>query len=384
MTIEEAADYWKNRLTAGMPIQRVSVRKMLAFAGAERRGWMIMQRIADVLDSRGLRTEPNFRTAWIDGLVRINLIDAESITGEDGAELTDLLDETFSSLDPSFAPEDQISGGMAPVAETLNIPDALGGVVEIPSTPAVKESPEVVAADAVRRVRNIASANRGVVSVNLQDKLTTATTIMMYEQYSQLAIMQGERTVKGVISWESIAKRFLQNPSPAFVSDCRIDAQVIEAEAPLFEALPTIEKYGYILVRHAGKITGLVTASDVASELQALSFAFISIGSIEGMIRTKVHPVLVSSDLENLEQHSRAKVEGGISQLTFGENIVMLQRQSIWERLELTLDQAEFIKRLIEVRDIRNDVMHFNPDPLGQKQKRTLEQMEHFLRQVFV
>jgi hypothetical protein len=48
------------------------------------------------------------------------------------------------------------------------------------------------------------------------------------------------------------------------------------------------------------------------------------------------------------------------------------------------LDKKQFIKRLLEVRDIRNDVMHFDPDPLSPTQRKSLEQMEEFLRQVFV
>ena len=34
-------------------------------------------------------------------------------------------------------------------------------------------------------------------------------------------------------------------------------------------------------------------------------------------------------------------------------------------------------------REIRNDVMHFGPDPLSPSQKKSLEQMESFLKHVF-
>ena len=37
-------------------------------------------------------------------------------------------------------------------------------------------------------------------------------------------------------------------------------------------------------------------------------------------------------------------------------------------------------QRLLTIRDIRTDVMHFNPDPLGPNQKRELDQMKDFLR----
>jgi hypothetical protein len=38
----------------------------------------------------------------------------------------------------------------------------------------------------------------------------------------------------------------------------------------------------------------------------------------------------------------------------------------MWEKLGWPLDRATVVKRLDELRGIRNDVMHFNPDPLPQ------------------
>lgn len=107
----------------------------------------------------------------------------------------------------------------------------------------------------------------------LTDELSKATTLMSLEGYSQLAIMQGKREVRGMITWESIAQR---------------------------------------------------------------------------------------------------------------ENIRLLERDGVWSRLGLTIYKTEFIKRLLEVRDIRNEVMHFGPDLLDEEQRKSLHQMEQFLRRLFV
>ena len=88
------------------------------------------------------------------------------------------------------------------------------------------------------------SANNGLVTILPDDSLTKATTKMMFGNYSQLAIMQGDREVRGLLSWESIAIRSLSDCAPTLVSDCRIDAQVIDSDASLYEALPVIAKYG--------------------------------------------------------------------------------------------------------------------------------------------
>ncbi len=55
---------------------------------------------------------------------------------------------------------------------------------------------------------------------------------------------------------------------------------------------------------------------------------------------------------------------GDVSDLTFGEYIRLLEEPSRWEKLNLRLDRVIFVKALDDVRQIRNDVMHFDPDPI--------------------
>ena len=391
MTLEQASQYWKRRLSDGKPIYRVRVRRLLELAGAERRGWAITQRIKETLESNGLTTEPGFDAAWIDGLVSVRLLrplqanqgEIQNVEPSQSIDLDEDVQFDPAEEDPSAASTAPCDDAAAPVGESLNAPAGNIGVVETPTATQESNANAANVTDPVRRIGSIASANRGIVSVNLQDTLATATTLMMFESYSQLAIMQGERIVRGMISWESIAKRSMLAPEPALVSDCRTDAQVIDADGSLFEALPTIEKYGYVLVRSEGRFTGIVTASDVAVELRSMSYAFMSIETIEGLIRKKLHPKLTVQDLQHLEEYSKARTESSVSFTTFGENIRLLEREDIWTRLAVNIDRKQFIKRLLSVRDVRNDVMHFNPDPLGPSQKRELQQMEDFLRQVF-
>ena len=387
MNLEDAARYWRERLIEGKPIYRVRVRRLLELAGAERRGLAIMDRIRGTLDEKGLETDPDFQSAWIDGLVRVKLKGHASSSPEGGSEAE------ISPISSSENPESPVLGDpqadpcadgeysgsgsseTAPVAEALNSPAGNVGLVETSTAPPL---------DPVARILSIPAANRGVVSVLLTDPITTATTRMIFEGYSQLAIMQDEREVRGMISWASIAKRSLLGTPPQTVAACREDAQVIDAGGSLFDALPTIEKHGYVLVRSKErKITGIVTATDLSAELGRLSYAFMSLRTIELLIRSKLHPHLTAGDLTNLEEQSRARQTANKAYLTFGENIGLLERPEIWSRLSVNLDKKQFIKRLLEVRNIRNEVMHFDPDPLSSAELRSLQQMEEFLHQVF-
>jgi hypothetical protein len=168
-----------------------------------------MRRISDKFESAGLKTVPEFPSAWINALVSIELTEKRSdVVGEpdshirvgDDSDNPDL-PEIFTTQDGLGDPEGEIDSTnktAAPVAEALNSPAGDAGVVEV----AV-----VALVNAIIRVSRIPSANRDVVSVLPTDPISKATTLMSFEGYSQLAIMQGQREVRGMITWESIAKR---------------------------------------------------------------------------------------------------------------------------------------------------------------------------------
>ncbi len=162
-----------------------------------------------------------------------------------------------------------------------------------------------------------------------------------------------------------------------------IEARTVNATAALFDALHEVEQFGYVLVRDKGKITGIVTSTDFAVELASMSQAFMNIGTIERLIRNRLHPCLAEADFSYLEQHSLALALKDFARLTFGENLRLMERPEIWSRLKVSVDKAEFTRRLSTITEIRNDVMHFGPDPLLASQKKSLAQMESFLRHVF-
>lgn len=70
------------------------------------------------------------------------------------------------------------------------------------------------------------------------------------------------------------------------------------------------------------------------------------------------------------------------SDLTFGEYIRLLQKEDRWEKLQLLIDRGSFIKRLEEIRDIRNDVMHFDPDGISEEDLQVLRDFTLFLQSI--
>jgi predicted transcriptional regulator len=125
-----------------------------------------------------------------------------------------------------------------------------------------------------------------------------AVTLMLQHDFSQLPVMQGEREVKGMITWKSIASKQALGCKCDQVGDCREDARIVDSNRTLFDAIPTIVEYGYVLVRDQRdrRINGVVTASDLSLQFQALAEPFLLLREIELHVRQLLQDKLTTHD----------------------------------------------------------------------------------------
>jgi predicted transcriptional regulator len=376
-----------DKLKQGGWVRRITVRQLLHIFKAERRGMNKVQEIRTTLDHLGLQTYPDFESAWIDSLIRIRLKpegdgslslvtipeeehDLEIDVGEEEIEDTGQV-ETIGPATAIFS-----AGEQAAVIETQT---PAQGIVET----AVSEKS---ATDPTFRIGSFEAANRGLITVGPDDPLTKAVFRMMQHDYSQLPIMSGERDVKGVVSWRSIGARYAMGVPCEKVNDCRDDAQVIDSNGTLFDAIPTIVKHGYVLVRDqkTRKLTGIVTASDLSLQFQQLAEPFILLREIELHIRRLLQGKITADDLKAfVSPDDPDRKPSSISDLTFGEYVRLFQRPEVWTKLNLKIDKACLTAQLEEVRGIRNDVMHFDPDPLTSKDLDVLKATTKLMQQLF-
>jgi len=61
----------------------------------------------------------------------------------------------------------------------------------------------------------------------------------------------------------------------------------------------------------------------------------------------------------------------------------LLQNPATWTKMDLSIDREELTKLLDGVRLIRNDVMHFDPDPMTPKELGTLKRAVRFLQKLY-
>jgi CBS domain len=209
------------RLNHGHRVYRITVRNFLGHFGAERRGAVKVEEIEKILNSLGLETEPNFRNAWIDEPIRLCL--KGNISPVDGMlPSTDTPDDLEDEESDETVLENSASAVGAEVAPTSAEPNVL------------EFSDEGMSYDPIFRIGSLPAANKIPVVVGQDDTLTRAITMMLQHDFSQLPVMQGEREVKGMITWKSICSRLLlssmgsQSTPECRVRDYREDAKIVE------------------------------------------------------------------------------------------------------------------------------------------------------------
>lgn len=303
-----------------------SVRTVLSWFGFQRRSAWVVGQIRSALKNAGLETTPDIWSTYLDGQLRFTFHD--------------------DSSDKS-AP--------APAVET---------VVETTADP---RTVTVAVADPTYRLARLPSANATPLAVHPDDPLELAVSHMIKKDFSQLPVMETPRTLKGIISWASIARRQCLGITVSNVRDCTDPAYVLDLDTSLFAAIESIYRHDYALVRHPdNRIGGIVTTADLTLEFHALAEPFLLIGEIENHLRRVIGTHFNRDELQQAKNAlDQSRDVTAADDLTLGEYIRLLQAEDNWKRLSLRLDRAQFIKWLEQVRQVRNDVMHFDPDPIS-------------------
>jgi hypothetical protein len=112
-----------------------------------------------------------------------------------------------------------------------------------------------------------------------------------------------------------------------------------------------------------------------------LAEPFLLIGEIENHLRRLIGSRFSLEDLRQARNTvDQSRDVTAVDDLTLGEYIRLLQAEDNWSRLSLRLDRAEFIKWLAEVREVRNDVMHFDPDPVSREGLQLLREVARMMQ----
>ncbi|MDD5037935.1 MAG: CBS domain-containing protein [Dehalococcoidales bacterium] len=287
----------------------VTAREFIGWFGAERRSYGNVHFIRFNLRKYNLVTKPDFDSIWIDSKITF-----EINTDDQGSTPTDV--DVFP--DPTY------------------------------------------------RIGKLKCANVPPVSVTPDAPLSKATHLMISNDYSQLPVMTNERDIKGVVSWSSIGSRLALGKACATVRECMVKHHEITADTAVLSAIDDIVRHQYVLIRNAENvITGIVTTTDLSLLFRQLAEPFLLLGEIENYIRRMTQDKYTIEELRQACEPERPNAEiKSLADLTLGEYLRLLENTERWDKLKLPIDRVQFCKGLDEVRQIRNNVMHFDPDDL--------------------
>lgn len=317
------------QIDKGETPQQISVRDLLGWFSAQRRGYYKVQDIKQALKKYDLVTRPDFEFAYM------------------GADI---------SFSRSPREEPKVEKESEAVGERVG--------------------------DPTYRIGKLASANMAPLSVKPDATLSEAITLMLSNDYSQLPVMTSERNVKGIISWSSIGSRLALSQPCEYVRDCMDQYVEISSETSLFDAIDDIVSNQYVLIRGMDNvITGIVTTSDLSVQFQQLGEPFLLLGEVENYIRRMIHDKFTPEELSDArDPEDSERAVNTVADLTFGEYVRLLENQDRWSNLSLSIDRTIFIKQLDQIRMIRNDVMHFDPDGIADSDLETLRDFVRFLQ----
>ena len=316
------------------------IKTLLSWFEKKGRGKHVVETIEEALNDAGLHTRPQFTAGSIHDYIEFMTLPGNG----DGAaaESTD----SPATGDGDEADDDH---------QSESSDDSEG-----------RNRPSSGAAASKFRIGMLEAANspKGVLTITRDKTVEEAATLMIMHKYSQLPVTQDMRRIDHMISWRSMGRARARGDACEHVRDCLEPVRILDQDAPFFEAVDTITEEEVVLIRGTDRtITGIVTTADLSREYHEMAAPFLLLEEVEDRIRILIGRNLSEEEIRRVKDPAddRREIED-VDDLTFGDYVRLLESPENWEKLRLGIDRKLFVKLLNEVREVRNDVMHFRPD----------------------
>jgi CBS domain-containing protein len=307
------------------------------FLGVSRRGWRVIDAVNKMLEKYEVICEPDFGSAWFYGQIEIK-------------------------------PKPKVAAGKSNSDSEDTDPIPRLSLLKAANLNKIKET----------------GTGTGLISVNRDTSIEEAITTMILNDFSQLPVLAGQREVEGIISWKSIGRAISLGKNCKTVSDCKDEVSILNYDDPLFSAVKVVLEKEVVLVRHKDRtIGGIVTITDIGEQFIAMAEPFLIIEQIENHIRKLLDRKFSTEELKISTSHEEKPKEiKSLADLGFGQYVKILEDPQKFSKLELKIDRLLIVKQLDEVRKIRNDVMHFDPDGITSQDLDLLRQTAMFLHTI--
>ena len=314
----------------------MTIRELLNYWGFRRRTARIVEEVTDDLAELGLLAVPSIAEGWIDGQVEIVPTPGQSDEASESSAAQS------AAVDAAEASAEAVMGGSISYS-----------------------------------VSTMDTARCEVMKVGLEDPLTVTATKMALRDFSQVAVVDSHGRLIGAATWESIALA-LMSGQPTAVRDVMRSAPSASPEDELLRQAEVIFQQGFVFVRDAGGVVqGIITSSDLSRRFGDDHRPIVLLDEIERRLSNRI---LNRCSVEEMKAAGVAIRNQGA---TFGNYVTALDKKPLWDKLEWRgLGQTEFHAQMDRVRQIRNQLMHFSPDPITMEEIDLLEKTARVLRLV--
>jgi restriction system protein len=222
-----------------------------------------------------------------------------------------------------------------------------------------------------------------LVSVLPTTSLMYVKSLMLNRRYSQLAVIDESGRFLGAVSWESIGKAQIAAEHPC-LADTIASAIVVDHDALLLEQIDVIYDKGFVFVQGADRscVNGIVTAADLTRQFGNVARPFVLIEEAENRLRRRAGEVFTTEDFRAAVPSSQRSRTHSAADLSLGNYIYLMRPEENWAKLQWNVDREFFADRLAEVVKVRNELMHFTPDPLSAEQYAAVGGLLEMLRTV--
>lgn len=315
--------------------EEITVRDLLRLWGGRTRGSRISLRIEADLDNHALTTAPDFLSVSLDDEVVLTAVQPESAlaAATDGATVSD---------------------GVT-VADSATATESL----TMTSFPAYSPKRREIG----MTLGNLTAPWRRLEWIKPTATIEEAMTKMLVNDFSQLPVLKNKYTVEGAVTWQSIARAWLKDAG-ASISNAITKAEVMSYNEDLHKVLPRLEEKDFVVVaNHHNEITGIVTTADVVALYRERTQPFLLMGELDQELRQIMERLGLDRVRAVCARPDRPELTS-VDDMTMGDYQRVLEHPDCWAALGWPLDCGTLVKRIDELRKIRNDITHFNPDPV--------------------
>ncbi|WP_406407257.1 CBS domain-containing protein [Streptomyces sp. NBC_01643] len=297
--------------------RQLTARDLIGLWGWSRRTTDVIDQVDQELATLGLRVEPHFTEGQLDGLVTVS--SQEPVAGEESSD---------------------------------------GTAAHGPTTPRDSLSTDgAKARDLSWRIGNLPFVQE-VVTVSWEAPLSSAITPMIEHDFSQLPVVDRHNVLRGVVTWEDIARAHLGKRDGTIADVLNPHPQTAREQEELFARIGDIQRHGFlIIVDTEYAVRGILTATDLAGQLRQRVEPFTLLEEVERRLRRMTHRFTT----DELPQEIRSKRANG-RQFTLGQYKFLLADAHCWAKLDWPYGQQDMLDRLKTVADYRNALAHWAVD----------------------